>query len=154
MHPLCTLTLMHPVVNMLVHRNYFISAPNKLFIFSDRVEIHSPGCLPNQLMVDRIKAGKSILHATRSCKALRLGCCPIGALAQAFDEHWTYTRKPSSSTMWRKTRFAACWSAGKRLESRPWTVPTHEMAERAGVYALFFPRELRARKPALFAAAA
>jgi ATP-dependent DNA helicase RecG len=48
------------LVNMLVHRNYFISAPNKVFIFSNRVEIHSPGSLPNQLTVDQIKAGNSI----------------------------------------------------------------------------------------------
>lgn len=48
------------LVNMLVHRNYFISAPNKIFIYSDRVEIHSPGCLPNQLTVEQVKAGNSI----------------------------------------------------------------------------------------------
>ncbi len=48
------------LVNMLVHRNYFVAAPNKLFIFDDRVEIHSPGCLTNSLTVEQIKAGNSI----------------------------------------------------------------------------------------------
>ncbi len=48
------------LVNMLVHRNYFVAAPNKLFIFDDRVEIHSPGCLPNSLTVEQVKAGNSI----------------------------------------------------------------------------------------------
>lgn len=48
------------LVNMLVHRNYFISAPHKLFIFDNRVEIVSPGCLPNSLTVDQVKAGSSI----------------------------------------------------------------------------------------------
>lgn len=48
------------LVNMLVHRNYFISAPQKLFIFDDRVEMHSPGCLTNTLTVEQIKLGNSI----------------------------------------------------------------------------------------------
>lgn len=48
------------LVNMLVHRNYFITAPNKLFVFDDRIEIHSPGSLPNSLTVEQVKAGNSI----------------------------------------------------------------------------------------------
>ena len=48
------------LVNMLVHRNYFISAPHKLFIFDNRVEIVSPGCLPNSLTVEQVKSGSSI----------------------------------------------------------------------------------------------
>jgi len=48
------------LVNMLVHRNYFISAPHKLFIFDSRVEIVSPGCLPNSLTVEQVKSGSSI----------------------------------------------------------------------------------------------
>ena len=48
------------LVNMLVHRNYFISAPQKLLIFRNRIELHSPGMLPNRLTVDQIKAGTSI----------------------------------------------------------------------------------------------
>ncbi|MCF7668416.1 MAG: putative DNA binding domain-containing protein [Verrucomicrobia bacterium] len=48
------------LVNMLVHRNYFIAAPQKVFIFSDRIELHSPGILPNALTVDQVKAGNSI----------------------------------------------------------------------------------------------
>ena len=47
------------VVNALVHRDYFISAPVKVFIFSNRVEIISPGHLPNNLTVENIKAGNS-----------------------------------------------------------------------------------------------
>jgi len=47
------------VANALVHRDYFISAPIRLFIFADRVEIISPGHLPNNLTVINIKAGNS-----------------------------------------------------------------------------------------------
>lgn len=42
------------LVNALVHRDYFISAPVRLFIFDDRVEIISPGSLPNNLSVAKI----------------------------------------------------------------------------------------------------
>jgi ATP-dependent DNA helicase RecG len=45
------------VANALVHRDYFISAPIRIFIFSDRVEIISPGHLPNNLTIENIKSG-------------------------------------------------------------------------------------------------
>jgi len=47
------------MVNALVHRNYFLSAPIRLFIFSDRVEIISPGHLPNHLTLENVKGGNS-----------------------------------------------------------------------------------------------
>ncbi|MEA3285369.1 MAG: putative DNA binding domain-containing protein [Synergistota bacterium] len=47
------------VANALVHRDYFISAPVRVFVFSDRIEIISPGHLPNNLTVENIKAGNS-----------------------------------------------------------------------------------------------
>lgn len=47
------------VVNALVHRDYFISAPVRILIFADRVEIISPGHLPNNLTIENIKAGNS-----------------------------------------------------------------------------------------------
>jgi len=47
------------VVNAIVHRDYFVFAPIRVFIFSDRVEIISPGHLPNNLTVENIKAGNS-----------------------------------------------------------------------------------------------
>lgn len=42
-----------------VHRDYFVSAPIRLLIFSDRVEIISPGHLPNNLTIENIKMGNS-----------------------------------------------------------------------------------------------
>ncbi len=47
------------LVNALVHRDYLVSAPIRLFIFDDRIEIISPGHLPNNLTVEKIKAGNS-----------------------------------------------------------------------------------------------
>lgn len=47
------------VANAIVHRDYFISAPVRVFIYSDRIEIISPGHLPNNLTVENIKAGNS-----------------------------------------------------------------------------------------------
>nr|VFK61015.1 MAG: ATP-dependent DNA helicase RecG [Candidatus Kentron sp. UNK]VFK69591.1 MAG: ATP-dependent DNA helicase RecG [Candidatus Kentron sp. UNK] len=47
------------IANALIHRDYFVSAPVKVFVFSDRVEIISPGHLPNNLTVENIKSGNS-----------------------------------------------------------------------------------------------
>lgn len=50
------------LVNALVHRDYFLSAPIRLLIFSDRVEIISPGHLPNHLDTEKIRHGISNLR--------------------------------------------------------------------------------------------
>ena len=47
------------VANALIHRDYFVPAPVRVFVFSDRVEIVSPGHLPNNLTVENIKNGNS-----------------------------------------------------------------------------------------------
>ncbi|MCG2795246.1 MAG: putative DNA binding domain-containing protein [Actinomycetia bacterium] len=47
------------LTNALIHRDYFIAAPVRVFIFSDRVEIINPGHLPNDLTIENIKAGNS-----------------------------------------------------------------------------------------------
>lgn len=48
------------VVNALVHRDYYIKSTVKVFIFDNRIEIISPGKLPNSLTIDKIKSGTSI----------------------------------------------------------------------------------------------
>ncbi len=45
------------VTNALVHRDYFIADSVKLFIFDDRIEIRSPGRLPNSLTVEEMLRG-------------------------------------------------------------------------------------------------
>lgn len=52
-------TLEELIINALVHRDYFVSAPVRVFVFGDRVEIISPGHLPNNLSVEHIKNGNS-----------------------------------------------------------------------------------------------
>lgn len=47
------------IANALIHRDYFISASVRLFVFADRVEIISPGHLPNNLTIENIKRGNS-----------------------------------------------------------------------------------------------
>ena len=47
------------VANALIHRDYFISASIRLFVFTDRIEIISPGHLPNNLSIENIKNGNS-----------------------------------------------------------------------------------------------
>jgi predicted HTH transcriptional regulator len=48
------------LVNALIHRDYFIQSTIKVFIFKNRVEIHSPGKLPNSLTIENIRNGISI----------------------------------------------------------------------------------------------
>jgi len=50
------------LVNALVHRDYLVSAPIRLFIFDNRIEIISPGHLPNNLTVEKIRTGNSIIR--------------------------------------------------------------------------------------------
>ena len=52
-------TIEELVANALIHRDYFISSPVRVFVFRNRVEIISPGHLPNKLTVEQIKSGLS-----------------------------------------------------------------------------------------------
>ncbi len=45
------------LINALIHRDYFIKDSIKVFIFDDRIEIHSPGKLPNSLTVEQMRRG-------------------------------------------------------------------------------------------------
>lgn len=54
------ISLVEFTVNALVHRSLNATAPIRIFIFDDRVEIHSPGILPNGLSVDDIVVGTSM----------------------------------------------------------------------------------------------
>ena len=45
------------LVNALIHRDYFIRDSIKIFAFDDRIEIRSPGKLPNNLTEAQIRAG-------------------------------------------------------------------------------------------------
>jgi predicted HTH transcriptional regulator len=48
--------------NALVHRDYSKNAPVRLMVFDSRIEIVSPGCLPNSLTVESIKMGNAVVR--------------------------------------------------------------------------------------------
>jgi len=48
--------------NALVHRDYSKNAPIRLMIFDNRIEIVSPGCLPNSLTIENIKLGNAVVR--------------------------------------------------------------------------------------------
>ena len=50
------------LVNAIIHRDYHIEAPINLFIFDNRIEIISPGKLPNNLSIENIKYGISVIR--------------------------------------------------------------------------------------------
>jgi len=48
------------ITNACVHRNYSISGSSiRIFMFSDRIEVISPGRLPNTVTIEKLKAGVS-----------------------------------------------------------------------------------------------
>ena len=48
--------------NALTHRDYSINAPINLFVFDNRIEIISPGRLPNSLTIENIKMGNTVVR--------------------------------------------------------------------------------------------
>lgn len=50
------------LVNAIIHRDYFIEAPINIFIFDNRIEIINPGKLPNNLSIENIKYGISVIR--------------------------------------------------------------------------------------------
>ena len=48
--------------NALTHRDYSKNSPVMLFIFDDRIEIISPGVLPNSLTIENIKMGNAVVR--------------------------------------------------------------------------------------------
>lgn len=46
--------------NCLIHRSMCYGAPIRIFIFDNRIEIHSPGTLPGDLSVDDVRNGVSM----------------------------------------------------------------------------------------------
>lgn len=57
------IALEEAVMNALLHRNYLINSQIRLFVFDNRVEIISPGSLPNTATVETVKLG---IHIERN----------------------------------------------------------------------------------------
>jgi ATP-dependent DNA helicase RecG len=58
-----TAALREAVVNALVHRDYSIPGPCRIFVLADRVEVRSPGRPPNTVDADAMRAG---IHVPRN----------------------------------------------------------------------------------------
>jgi ATP-dependent DNA helicase RecG len=101
------------LVNALVHRDYFVNAPIRLFVFDNRIEIISPGHLPNNLTVEKIRTGNSNIRNPILVSYVAKGLLPYHGLGSGikraleqwpeiefFDDHdgclfrVTVTRKP------------------------------------------------------------
>jgi len=79
------------LVNALVHRDYLVSAPIRLFIFDNRIDIVSPGHLPNNLTVEKIRTGNSIIRNPILVSYVAKGLLPyrgIGSGIQRALEAW------------------------------------------------------------------
>lgn len=48
--------------NALIHRDYIKNAPIRLLIFDDRIEMISPGSLPNSLTVEEVRYGNPVVR--------------------------------------------------------------------------------------------
>ncbi|MCP4108572.1 MAG: hypothetical protein GY749_23995 [Desulfobacteraceae bacterium] len=58
------------VVNAIAHRDYSLSGSQiRLFLFQDRIEVRSPGCLPNSVTLENIRLG---VHTERNRAIVRL----------------------------------------------------------------------------------
>ncbi len=79
------------LVNALVHRDYLVNAPIRLFMFDDRIEIISPGHLPNNLTVAKIRAGNSNIRNPILTSFVAKGLLPYHGLGSGIKralEQW------------------------------------------------------------------
>ncbi|MGE3919536.1 MAG: RNA-binding domain-containing protein [Gammaproteobacteria bacterium] len=59
------------LLNAIVHRNYHITAPSKIAIYDNRVEIFSPGQFPGPININNLLSGITYLRNPSICKILR-----------------------------------------------------------------------------------
>ena len=79
------------LVNALVHRDYLVSAPIRLFVFDNRIEIISPGHLPNNLTVEKIRTGNSNIRNPILVSYIAKGLLPYHGLGSGIKralEKW------------------------------------------------------------------
>lgn len=79
------------LVNALIHRDYLVSAPIRLFVFDNRIEIISPGHLPNNLTVEKIRIGNSNIRNPILVSYVAKGLLPYHGLGSGIKralEKW------------------------------------------------------------------
>ena len=78
--------LFEAIVNAVVHRDYSIeNAKIRLFIFDDRLELYSPGALPNTLPIEAMRNRQATRNETLA-SILRM--LAVGDIAGAGDRHY------------------------------------------------------------------
>lgn len=81
------------LVNALIHRDYLVSAAIRIFVFDNRIEIISPGHLPNNLTVDKIKEGNSNIRNPILVSYAAKGLLPYHGLGSGINralENWPH----------------------------------------------------------------
>jgi len=73
------------LVNALVHRDYLVSASVRLFIFDNRIEIVSPGHLPDNLTVEKILVGNSNIRNPILVSYVAKGLLPYHGLGSGIQ---------------------------------------------------------------------
>ncbi len=89
------------LVNALIHRDYLVSATIRLFIFDNRIEIISPGHLPDNLTVEKIRTGMSNIRNPILISFVAKGLLPYHGLGSGIkralkkwpDIDFTYDRE-------------------------------------------------------------
>jgi len=79
------------LVNSLIHRDYMVSATIRLFIFDNRIEIISPGHLPNNLTIEKIRTGNSNIRNPILVSFIAKGLLPYHGLGSGIKralEEW------------------------------------------------------------------
>ncbi|MBS0654171.1 MAG: putative DNA binding domain-containing protein [Verrucomicrobia bacterium] len=59
------------LLNLLIHRNYHLPAPSKIFIYDDRLEFFSPGNFWGPIRSDQLLRGITYLRNPAICKVFR-----------------------------------------------------------------------------------
>ena len=57
--------LREAIVNAVAHRDYTVHGPTRLFVFDDRIEIHTPGKPPNSVDEESMRAGVHVVRNPR-----------------------------------------------------------------------------------------
>jgi ATP-dependent DNA helicase RecG len=68
------------IVNALVHRDYLVNAPVRLFVYDNRIEIISPGHLPDNLTVEKIRKGNAGIRNSILVSYVAKGLLPYHGL--------------------------------------------------------------------------
>jgi ATP-dependent DNA helicase RecG len=117
------------LVNALVHRDYLVSAPIRLFIFDNRIEIISPGHLPNNLTVEKIRTGNSNIRNPILVSYVAKGVLPYHGLGSGIKRALALWPKIDFSDDREGCLFVATVHRKPMVESAPINAPPVDQIE-------------------------